>query len=212
MADVRINGKRIPPLQNIDTLSNLLNKLDSIAEKNNSAVTALSINNSAIDLENPEFHRLKLEVEDTIDVKLDTPQQLSYESLQVAIDMAGLLVHDLKVVTLQLWESGKDYEKHLELLLNDCSLFLSLGARPIYLLNKDPEQLEADAQVFLRQLDLIAKHVEDATLLAVHDHSKDACYVLVGMVKPEIERWIGMSAQFAQILDINTVSDALVIS
>lgn len=212
MADVRINGKRVPPLQSIDTLSNLINKLDAIAEKNNSAVTALSINNSAIDLENPEFHRIKLEVEDTIDVKLDTPEQLSYESLQVAIDMAGLLVHDLKVVTLQLWESGKDYEKNLEILLNDCNLFLSLGARPIYLLNKDPEQLEANAQVFLRQLDLIAKHVEDATLLAVHDHSKDACYVLVGMVKPEIERWIGMSAQFAQILDINTVSDALVIS
>ena len=96
MADVRINGKRVPPLQSIDTLSNLINKLDAIAEKNNSAVTALSINNSAIDLENPEFHRIKLEVEDTIDVKLDTPQQLSYESLQVAIDMAGLLVHDLK--------------------------------------------------------------------------------------------------------------------
>lgn len=212
MADVRVNGKRVPPLQSIDTLAALMKKLESIAQKNNSAITSLSINNSIIDIDNPEFLRLKLETEDTIDAKLDTPEQLSNESLQVALDMAGLLVFDLKVVTLKLWDSGKNYEKSLETLLNDCNLFLSLGARPIYLLNQDPEKLEPEAQLFLRQLDTIAQHVEDATLLAVHGHSKDACYVLVGMVKPAIERWIGLSAKFAQILDINTVTNTLVIS
>ncbi|APJ03403.1 hypothetical protein [Silvanigrella aquatica] len=212
MADVRVNGKRIPPLQSIDTLSALMTKLESIAQRNNSSVTALCINNSSIDLDNPEFLRLKLENEDTVDAKLDTAEQLSYESLQVALDMAGLLVFDLKVVTLKLWDSEKNYEKSLETLLNDCNLFLSLGARPIYLLNKDPEKIEPEAQTFLKQLDAIAYHVEDATLLAVHGHAKDACYVLVGMVKPAIERWIGMSAKFAQILEINTVSNELLIS
>lgn len=212
MADVRVNGKRVPPLQSIDTLSSLMKKLEIIAQKNNSALTSLSINNSNIDIDNPEFLRLKLENEDTIDAKLDTAEQLSYESLQVALDMAGLLVFDLKVVTLTLWDSGKNYEKSLETLLNDCNLFLSLGARPIYLLNKDPEKLEPEAQLFLRQLDTIAYHVEDATLLAVHEHSKEACHVLVGMVKPAIERWIGLSAKFAQILDINTVTNTILIS
>lgn len=212
MADVRINGKRLPPLQSIDTLAALMKKLEAIAQKNNSALTSLSINNNNIDIDNPEYLRLKLENEDTIDAKLDTSEQLSYESLQVALDMAGLLVFDLKVVTLKLWDSGKNYEKSLETLLNDCNLFLSLGARPIYLLNKDPEKLESEAQLFLRQLDSIAYHVEDATLLAVHGHSKEACYVLVGMVKPAIERWIGLSAKFAQILDINTVKNMVLIS
>ncbi len=212
MADVRINGKRLPPLQSIDTLAALMKKLEAIAQKNNSALTSLSINNNNIDIDNPEYLRLKLENEDTIDAKLDTSEQLSYESLQVALDMAGLLVFDLKVVTLKLWDSGKNYEKSLETLLNDCNLFLSLGARPIYLLNKDPEKLESEAQLFLRQLDAIAYHVEDATLLAVHGHSKEACYVLVGMVKPAIERWIGLSAKFAQILDINTVKNMVLIS
>lgn len=206
MADVRVNGKRIPPLQSIDTLSVLMKRLEAIAQKNNSSLTSLSINNTSIDIDNPEFLRLKLENEDTIEARLDTPEQLSYESLQVALDMAGLLVFDLKVVTLKLWDSGKNYEKSLEILLNDCNLFLSLGARPIYLLNKDPDTLELEAQLFLRQLDTIAHHVEDATLLAVHEHAKEACYVLVGMVKPAIERWIGLSAKFAQILDINTVT------
>ena len=116
MADVRVNGKRVPPLQSIDNISNLINKLEAIALKNNSALTSISVNNSTIDIDNPEFHRLKLETEDTVDVKIDTPEQLSYESLQVALDMAGLLVFDLKVVAVRLWESGKNYEKSLETL------------------------------------------------------------------------------------------------
>ena len=212
MADIRINGIRVPPLQSVDTLSVLVQKLEALAQKNNSALTSLYINDKNIDIDNPEFLRLKLETEDTIDVKLDSPEQLSYESLQVALELASLIVFDLKVVTLKLWDSGKNYEKSLETLLHDCNLFLSLGARPIYLLNKDPEKLEPEAQLFLRQLDIIANHIEDATLLAVHDQGKDACYILVGMVKPAIERWIGMSAKFAQILDINTINNELLIS
>ena len=30
MADVRVNGKRVPPLQSVDTLSILVNKLEAI--------------------------------------------------------------------------------------------------------------------------------------------------------------------------------------
>lgn len=212
MADVRVNGKRVPPLQSIDNISNLISKLEAIALKNNSALTSITVNNSAIDIDNTDFHRLKLELEDTVEAKIDTPEQLAYESLQVALDMAGLLVFDLKVVAIRLWESGKNYEKSLETLLNDCNLFLSLGARPVYLLQKDPNNIEQEAQDCLKQLDLIANHVEDATLLAVHDSPKEACYTLVGMVKPAIERWIGLSAKFAQILDINTVTNNLIIS
>lgn len=212
MADVRVNGKRVPPLQSIDNISNLISKLEAIALKNNSALTSITVNNSVIDIDNTDFHRLKLELEDTVEAKIDTPEQLAYESLQVALDMAGLLVFDLKVVAIRLWESGKNYEKSLETLLNDCNLFLSLGARPVYLLQKDPNNIEQEAQDCLKQLDLIANHVEDATLLAVHDSPKEACYTLVGMVKPAIERWIGLSAKFAQILDINTVTNNLIIS
>lgn len=212
MADVRVNGKRVPPLQSIDNISNLISKLEAIALKNNSALTSITVNNSAIDIDNTDFHRLKLELEDTVEAKIDTPEQLAYESLQVALDMAGLLVFDLKVVAIRLWESGKNYEKSLETLLNDCNLFLSLGARPVYLLQKDPNNIEQEAQDCLKQLDLIANHVEDATLLAVHDSPKEACYTLVGMAKPAIERWIGLSAKFAQILDINTVTNNLIIS
>ncbi|WP_186648841.1 hypothetical protein [Fluviispira vulneris] len=207
MADVRVNGKRVPPLQSIDTLAILMKRLENIALNNNSALTSISINNSSIDIDNPEFLRLKLETDDKVDARLDTAEQLSFESLQVALDMAGLLVFDLKVVTLKLWDPGKNYEKSLETLLSDCNLFLTLAARPIYLLNKDPEQLEPEAERCLRELDKIANHIEDATLLAVHEHGKEACHVLVGMVKPAIERWIGLSAKFAQILEINTVTN-----
>jgi hypothetical protein len=45
--------------------------------------------------------------------------------------------------------------------------------------------------------------VEDATLLAVHEESKDACHVLVGRVMPSIERWLGLTAVFAKELEID---------
>lgn len=212
MADVRVNGKRIPPLQSIDNLSTLMSRLESIAQNNNSAVTSITINNSNIDIDNPEYLRLKLENEDKVEARLDTPEQLSYESLQVALDMAGLLIFDLKVVTVKLWGSGKNYEKSLETLLNDCNLFLSLAARPIYLLNKDITLLDQETQLCLKELDKIALHTQDATLLAVADHKKEACYMLAGKVKPAIERWLGYSAKFAQTLEINTVTNKNIIS
>ena len=96
MADVRVNGKRIPPLQSINDIATLINRLESLANKNNSALTALKVNNSEIDIDNIDYHKMKLETDDTIEAKFDTPEKLSYESLQVALDMADLLIFDLK--------------------------------------------------------------------------------------------------------------------
>lgn len=203
MADVRVNGKREPALQSVDNIATLIQKLENLATKSNSALTALKVNNSDIDIDNNEFRRMKLENEDTIEAKFDTPEQLSFESLQVALDMADLLIFDLKVAAIKIWDNEKAYEKTLETLLQDCNLFLTLAAKPIYLLNKEPEALEVEAQNCLQELDRIANYVENATLLAVHGRSKDACYVLVGMVKAAIERWNGLSAIFAQSLNIN---------
>lgn len=203
MADVRVNGKRVPPLQSVDNMATLIQRLENLANKNNSALTSLMVNNSDIDIDNQEFHRMKLDHEDTIDAKFDTPEQLSFESVQIALDMADLLIFDLKVATLKLWDNEKAYEKTLETLLQDCNLFLTLAAKPIYLLNKEPEDLEVEAQNCLQELDRIANYVENSTILAVHGKNKEACYVLVGKVKPAIERWSGLSAIFAQSLNIN---------
>jgi hypothetical protein len=207
MADVRVNGKRIPPLQTVNDMATLIKKLESLANQNNSALTNLMVNNSNIDIDNKDYYRMKLENDDTVEAKFDTPEKLSFESLQVALDMADLLILDLKLATLKIWENDKIYEKSLETLLEDCNLFLSLAAKPIYLLNKNPHELNIDAQNCLQELDKIANHVEDATLLAVHGRNKDSCYVLVGMVKSSIERWIGLSAIFAESLNINNEQD-----
>ncbi len=203
MADVRVNGKRVPPLQSVNDMATLIGKLETLANKNNSALTSLMVNNADIDIDNKEFHRMKLENDDTIDVKFDTAEQLSFESVQVALDMADLLLFDLKVATLKIWENDKAYEKTLETLLEDCNLFLTLAAKPIYLLNKEPESLEVEAQNCLQELDRIANYVENATLLAVRGYAKESCTVLVGMVQAAIERWSGLSAIFAQSLHIN---------
>ena len=203
MADVRVNGKRVPPLQSVNDMATLIGKLETLANKNNSALTSLMVNKADIDIDNKEFHRMKLENDDTIDVKFDTAEQLSFESVQVALDMADLLLFDLKVATLKIWENDKAYEKTLETLLEDCNLFLSLAAKPIYLLNKEPESLEVEAQNCLQELDRIANYVENATLLAVRGYAKESCTVLVGMVQAAIERWSGLSAIFAQSLHIN---------
>lgn len=205
MADVRVNGERIPPLQSVDNIATLIQRLENLANKNNSALTSLRVNNSDIDIDNIEFHKMKLDNEDTVEAKFDTPEQLSFESLQVALEMADLLIFDLKVATIKIWDNDKAYEKTLETLLHDCNLFLSLAAKPIYLLGKQPENLEVEPQNCLQELDRIANYVENATLLAVHGRHKDACFVLVGQAKAAVERWIGLSAIFAQSLDINTL-------
>ena len=212
MADVRVNGKRIPPLQSINDIATLILKLENLADKSNSALTSLKVNNSDIDIDNIEFHRMKLDNEDTIEAKFDTPEQLSFESLQVALEMSDLLIFDLKVATLKIWDNEAAYEKTLQTLLEDCNLFLTLAAKPIYLLNKDPEMMEVEAQNCLQELDRVANYVENATILAVHGRNKDACFVLVGMVKAAIERWNGLSAIFAQSLNINKDSNTPILS
>lgn len=205
MADVRINGRRIPALQAIDSTGTLLQRLDAVGQRNRTVLTDLSVNNRQIDPDSTEIHRLKLEASDTIEARMESVEQLAFESLQVAQEMAELLAFDLKVVTLHLWDNSRLQEKSLETLLTDCTLFLSLGARPYELLGHDPLQLPQSAQECLRQLDAIAHHVEDATLLAVTGSPKDACHVLVARVIPTLERWLGLTPEFAEHLQIDRI-------
>jgi len=209
MADVRINGKRIPKLKTLNNLKNLMVKIDFICEKNHYAVTNVMINNKDIDVENEKLLSLSLDESDTVEIKLESPEQLSYESLSVAQDMADLLLFDLKVSTIRLWNSTLDYEPSLETLLKDCYYFLSLAARPIYLLNQDPNNLDEDSTKCLKILDGIASDLEDATFLSVHAENKSACEVLILKVKPAIETWVGLSVLFAEKMKITVPSKEL---
>lgn len=204
MADVRVNGRRIPPLQSVDNLATLIDKLESLADKNESALTALSVNQTFVDIENQEYRRMRIEAEDTIDAQFETPKQLSAESLRVALEMADLVLQDLKITTIKLWDNNLNYEKSLDTLLHDCNLFISLAARPIYLLNVETESLENSAQQYVAELDRIANHLENTAILSAHGRRKEACQVLIGIVKTSIERWINLSTLFAQHLDIHS--------
>lgn len=209
MADIRINGKRIVPLQHVEHVSVLIQKLENMAETHQSALTSIAVNQNTIDIDAHESGLIRLSKEDTVDARFDTPEQLSFESVQVALDMADLLVIDLKLAAVDIWDEKKSYAKTLETLLKDCHLFLSLAARPIYLLNKNLDELDVQAQNCLKELDRIAEDIENATLLAVHGRTKDACYVLAGIVKPAVERWCGLSLLFAESLHIETKSKSV---
>jgi hypothetical protein len=205
MADVRINGKRIPALQAVGSLGVLVTRLDALAGSQDTAVTAIYVNNEEIDFENTEMYKLRLCEEDTVEVRMETVSQMAFECVQVAQEMAELLVFDLKVATLALWEGTQQRNKSLETLLNDCHKFLSLAARPLDLLGAKPSDLPELAQNYLRQLDSIANDLESATLVAVNGNTKDACHILVGRVMKSVEKWLGMSVAFAEALDINNV-------
>ena len=203
MADVRINGKRFPALQAIDVLGQLVNRLEALGSSHPSAVTSVHLNGRLVDIDTPDLLRMRLDNEDTIEVRMETVAQMAFECIQVAQEMAELLVFDLKVATLHLWSNNRQQDKSLETLINDCHKFLSLGARPLDLLGADPHTLPSVAQQCLRQLDSVAANVEDATLLAVSGEAKDACHILVARVKPAVERWLGLSAAFAEQLEID---------
>jgi hypothetical protein len=203
MSDVRINGKRFPALQAIDLLGQLITRLEALGGANASVVTSVHVNGRIVDIDNNDMLRMRLDSDDTVEVRLETLAQMAFECVQVAQEMAELLVFDLKVVTLHLWEGSRHQDKSLETLINDCHKFLLLGARPLDLLDANPYTLPEAAQQCLRQLDNVAANVEDATLLAVSGEKKDACHVLVARVKPAIERWLGLSAVFAEHLEID---------
>jgi hypothetical protein len=206
MADVRVNGRRMVILQNESNLQSLVEKLDNLAGRNKSCLTALTIGGCDVDLDNLDsLESNELSAGDVIEARIENTAQLSFESLQVAQEMAELLVFDIKVVTLRMWDSNTFAEKELDTLLKDCHTFLTLGAHPLDLLQRSPLELSATAQDCLRELDQIAQHIEDATLLAVHTQSKDACHVLVGRVMPTIEKWLGLTAAFAKELEIDRI-------
>ncbi|MEY2987976.1 MAG: hypothetical protein RJB13_1497 [Pseudomonadota bacterium] len=206
MADVRVNGRRMTLLQNETNLSKLIDKLDNIAIKSASCLTALFINSSEFDLDNSESNsNHQLSELDVVEARIENTAQLAFESLQVAQEMAELLTFDIKVATLKLWDSKSFAEKEMDTLLKDCHSFLTLGAHPLDLLQRSPKELSESAQNCLRELDCVAQHVEDATLLAVHSKFKESCHVLVGRVLPTLERWLGMTAHFAQELEIDRV-------
>jgi len=204
MADVRVNGRRLALLQKETSLSLLIDKLDNIAARSSSCLTALVVNGNEIDLDDDDaIKRLQINAADVVESRIETTAQLAFESLQVAQEMAELLAFDIKVTTLKLWDTKAFAEKEIDTLLKDCHTFLTLGAHPLDLLQRSPLEMSATAQDCLRELDKIAKNVEDATLLAVHSQFKDACHVLVGRVMPSIERWLGLTAVFAKELEID---------
>lgn len=206
MAEVRINGRRMPNLQPVALVGQLVEKLESWGMRKRLGLTSIWVNGSEIDLENADFRGLKLAEDDLLEARMETPEQMSYESLQVAQEMAELLVFDLKVVTIQMWEAARTHQKMMEVLIDDCHLFLTLAGRPIELLGVPLDELPYDAERCLRELDAIAQNIEDATLLCVHSELRDACALLVNRVLPCIERWIGLSGAFASFLQVDKVA------
>jgi len=211
MADIRINGRRLAMLQSETELKSLIERLDQIASRGQSCLTALKVNGKEVDLDQPELFDVNyLSASEIVEARIENTAQLSFESLQVAQEMAELLVFDIKVATLRMWDATTYAEKELDILLKDCHTFLTLGAHPLDLLQRSPQELSATAQDCLRELDRIAQNIEDATLLAVHNQTKDACLVLVGRVMPSIERWLGLTAVFAKELEIDRIEKAAV--
>jgi hypothetical protein len=205
MAEVRINGRRMPVLQSVSVLRDLVVKLEQWGDKRSMVLTSLHLNGAAVDLEAPGFSALKLADSDLVEARVETPNQMAFESLQVAQEMAELLIFDLKVATIQMWEAHAAHQRSLETLIDDCYLFLTLAARPLELLGVPLEQLPYEAERCLRELDAVAQSVEDTTLLTVHGELKDACSVLVQRVLPSIERWMGLSGRFGEILNIDNI-------
>jgi hypothetical protein len=204
MADVRVNGRRLVLLQQEKNVQSLVDKLDNMANRSNSCLTALHLNGNEVDLDAAEMlTETQLAETDIVEARIENTAQLAFESLQVAQEMAELLVFDIKVTTLKLWDSNTFAEKEIDTLLKDCHTFLTLGAHPLDLLQRSPLELSATAQECLRELDKIAQNIEDATLLAVHAQFKDTCHVLVGRVMPCVERWLGLTAAFAKELEID---------
>lgn len=206
MADVRVNGRRMTLLQSESHLDKLIDKLDNIANRSSSCLTALFLNGAEVELDGLSTEKLpQLTNQDVVDARIENTAQLAFESLQVAQEMAELLSFDIKVATLKLWDSNSFAEKEMDTLLKDCHTFLTLGAHPLDLLQRSPSEMSDSAQNCLKELDSVAQHIEDATLLAVHSKFKESCHVLVGRVLPALERWLGMTAHFAQELEIDRV-------
>lgn len=203
MAEVRINGRRMPVLQAVSVVRDLVDKIEQWGAKRQMMLTALRLNGNTVDFEAPDFAKLKISESDLIEARLETPNQMAFESLQVAQEMAELLIFDLKVATIQMWEGSAAHQKSLETLIDDCHLFLTLAARPLDLLNVPVAELPHDGERCLRELDATAQSVEDATLLCVHGELKDSCTVLVQRVLPAVERWLGLSGKFGEALNID---------
>lgn len=202
MVDVRINGKRMPILKAVGDLKALVMRLEAIGNKEGTELTSLVINGRSVDLDNPDILKLRLDADDTVEARMESAGQLALQSLQVAQEMAELLVFDLKVATLNLWDNTRTQTKNLETLINDCNLFLSLAARPMDLLGQDPLSVEKPVEECLRKLDEVANNLEDAVLLAAHDRGRAASHVLVARVMPAIEKWLSLSSIFAEHLSL----------
>jgi hypothetical protein len=206
MADVRINGRRYPSLQSIDSVQVLYQRLELIAQESASEITGLLLDGKDIDLENIVRYKISLHAEDKVEVHMETVQQMSFECLQVAQEIAELLVFDIKVATLNVWDGTSQQLKTLETLLQDSEKFLLLAARPLELMNADSSKLPAAAKQCLRQLDEVAQHLEDTALLAVTGNNKESCAVMLQRLLPSIERWLGLSGVFAEQLQINKIN------
>lgn len=202
MAEVRINGKRFPTLQTVDTLGALVNKLDQLGAKEGNSLTMVKVNGIETDIDSAEMFKLRLDSSDIVEALMESAEQLSLQSLQVAQEMAELLVFDIKVATLNLWDNTRTQAKNLDTLLKDCSMFLKLAARPVELLGRDPRNAEKSVEDCLRFLDRIADGIEGSILLAANEQQRDACRVLVGKVMPNIENWLLATEAFSDKLNL----------
>jgi hypothetical protein len=204
MAQVRVNGQRVPPLASISVLESLLSKIDAVASKKDLFITSVSIDGKPIEMEQLNLKKITLASDEVVDVRLENPKEMAHESLQVAMELVELLVFDLKVATLRLWEpiSAPFANQALSKLLDDTRLFLTLAARPFQLMDQNPEELGVLSQQCLRKLDEIAEHLQDAVLLYTHKQPKNTCRVLVARVLPALEQWMGLAPAFATDLDV----------
>jgi hypothetical protein len=203
MADVRINGRRYPSLQSIDSIQNLFQKLEHYAFENRSEITSMFIDGKEIEIEEIYRYKIKLHTDEKIEVQMQTPEEMSFECLQVALEMAELLVFDIKVATINVWDGSAQQIKTLQTLLQDAEKFLLLASRPVELLKTNINRLPSASTQCLQQLDLVALNLEDTALLVTTQNNKEACFVLIKRLLPSLEKWIGLSAVFAEQLQIN---------
>jgi hypothetical protein len=209
MSDVRINGRRISELNVVESLAALVNRLDAVAAREGKTLTTITVNGLDVDPDSAGNVGVKLGAADRVEALMESAHDLALQSLQVAQEMAELLVFDLKVATLNLWDNTRTQAKTLETLIKDCHLFLTLAARPVELLGRSPQSTEKEIEVCLRALDTIANHIENAILLAAHAKQRDACHILVARVIPSIEKWLGLTAGFSERLELSNIEFAM---
>ncbi len=187
MAQVSINGKKAAIYNAIGNFSQLIDKLYGQALKTGGAITHLWLNQIPMDLDSDLSSIDQITYEDKIEVSIDSPQRLSIESLDMSLEFSKLLLFDVKLAIIDLWE-GKNTTQVLKTLLIDSDLFLSLASRAVSLMGKNPKELNLDSQKSLESLDFLGTTLEEAIQCSIID-PKVAAEVLGTQTLPILENW-----------------------